>query len=37
VAARHGERRIVSSLEGGYGLSALARSVSEHVRELVAG
>jgi acetoin utilization deacetylase AcuC-like enzyme len=37
IAARHGRRRIVSSLEGGYGLSALARSVSEHVRELVAG
>jgi len=31
-----GKARIVSSLEGGYALSALARSVTEHVRELVA-
>jgi acetoin utilization deacetylase AcuC-like enzyme len=36
VARRHAEGRIVSSLEGGYGLSALGRSVAEHVRELVA-
>ena len=36
LARRHAEGRIVSSLEGGYGLSALGRSVAEHVRELVA-
>ena len=34
VAARHSQRRIVSTLEGGYALSALGRSVAEHVREL---
>ena len=34
VAARHAGGRIVSSLEGGYSLSALARSAGEHVREL---
>ena len=37
VAHRHAGGRVVSSLEGGYGLSALGRSVAEHVRELVAG
>ena len=36
VARVHAEGRVVSSLEGGYGLSALGRSVAEHVRELVA-
>src|SRR5439155_93626 len=36
VAAKYAEGRIVSSLEGGYALSALGRSVTEHVRELVA-
>jgi len=36
VAATYAEGRIVSSLEGGYALSALGRSVTEHVRELVA-
>ncbi|MET0345296.1 MAG: histone deacetylase family protein [Casimicrobiaceae bacterium] len=36
VARKHAQGRIVSSLEGGYGLSALGRSVTEHVRELVA-
>jgi acetoin utilization deacetylase AcuC-like enzyme len=36
VARKHAQGRIVSSLEGGYGLSALGRSVAEHVRELVA-
>ena len=36
VAKRHSEGRIVSSLEGGYALSALGRSASEHVRELLA-
>ena len=35
VAAKHAKGRIVSSLEGGYSLSALGRSVAEHVRELV--
>ncbi len=34
VAARHAHGRIVSSLEGGYSLSALGRSATEHVREL---
>ena len=34
VAQRHCEGRIVSSLEGGYNLSALARSVTAHVRVL---
>ena len=37
VAARHAQRRIVSSLEGGYSLSALGRSAAEHVRVLVEG
>ena len=36
VAARHAKGRIVSSLEGGYALSALGRSAAEHVRELLA-
>jgi acetoin utilization deacetylase AcuC-like enzyme len=35
VAAKHAKRRIVSSLEGGYALSALGRSAAEHVRVLV--
>ena len=34
VAQRHGQGRIVSCLEGGYALSALARSVAAHVRVL---
>ena len=34
VADRHGQGRIVSVLEGGYNLSALARSVEAHVRVL---
>jgi acetoin utilization deacetylase AcuC-like enzyme len=34
VAERHSEGRIVSCLEGGYNLSALARSVVAHVRVL---
>ncbi len=34
VARRHAGGRIVSCLEGGYNLSALARSVEAHVREL---
>jgi acetoin utilization deacetylase AcuC-like enzyme len=34
VAARHSNGRIVSCLEGGYNLDALARSVEAHVRVL---
>ena len=34
VARRHGQGRIVSCLEGGYSLSALARSVAAHLRVL---
>ena len=34
VAQRHADNRIVSCLEGGYCLSALARSVAAHVRVL---
>jgi acetoin utilization deacetylase AcuC-like enzyme len=34
VARRHAQGRIVSCLEGGYNLSALARSVAAHVRVL---
>ena len=34
VARRHAQGRIVSCLEGGYNLDALARSVEAHVREL---
>ena len=34
VARRHAKGRIVSSLEGGYNLSALARSVEAHIRVL---
>jgi len=34
VAKRHAKGRIVSSLEGGYNLSALGRSVVAHVRAL---
>jgi acetoin utilization deacetylase AcuC-like enzyme len=37
VAERHAQGRIVSSLEGGYALSALGRSAALHIRELVAG
>jgi acetoin utilization deacetylase AcuC-like enzyme len=35
VANRHAGGRIVSTLEGGYALSALGRSASEHIRELI--
>lgn len=35
VAARHAQGRIVSCLEGGYSLSALARSVAAHVKVLI--
>ena len=34
VAARHANGRIVSTLEGGYALSALGRSATAHVRAL---
>jgi acetoin utilization deacetylase AcuC-like enzyme len=34
IAKRHAQGRIVSCLEGGYNLSALARSVEAHVRVL---
>jgi acetoin utilization deacetylase AcuC-like enzyme len=34
VAEQHGGGRIVSTLEGGYELTALARSVAEHIRVL---
>lgn len=34
VAKRHAKGRIVSSLEGGYSLSALGRSVEAHIRVL---
>ena len=34
VADRHAEGRIVSCLEGGYNLGALARSVAAHLRVL---
>jgi acetoin utilization deacetylase AcuC-like enzyme len=34
IATRHALGRIVSSLEGGYNLSALGRSVEAHVRAL---
>ena len=34
IAEQHAEGRIVSTLEGGYALPALARSVVEHVRVL---
>ncbi len=37
VATKHAGRRIVSTLEGGYALSALGRSATEHVRVLVEG
>ena len=34
IADRHADGRIVSMLEGGYALSALGRSVVQHVRVL---
>jgi acetoin utilization deacetylase AcuC-like enzyme len=34
VAKRHAKGRMVSSLEGGYNLNALARSVEAHIRVL---
>jgi len=35
VASEHADDRIVSILEGGYSLPALARSATAHVRELM--
>ncbi len=35
VANKHAHGRIVSSLEGGYALSALGRAATEHLREFV--
>ena len=35
LAGRHADERIVSCLEGGYALSALGRSVSVHIDELI--
>jgi len=35
IAARHAEGRLVSMLEGGYNLAALARSVAVHVKVLM--
>jgi acetoin utilization deacetylase AcuC-like enzyme len=37
LAARHAGARVVSSLEGGYDLAALARSASAHMRALMEG
>ena len=34
VADRHAKGRVVSCLEGGYNLGALARSVEQHVRAM---
>ena len=36
AANRHADSRIVSILEGGYSLKALARSVATHLEELCA-
>jgi acetoin utilization deacetylase AcuC-like enzyme len=36
IAERHCEGRLVSALEGGYDLAALARSVAAHVARLMA-
>jgi len=35
LAVRHADARVVSCLEGGYNLSALGRSVSTHIDELI--
>ena len=35
VAGAHAKGRIISTLEGGYALGALGRSVAEHIRELL--
>ncbi len=36
LADRHAEGRVVSTLEGGYNLSALGRSVAAHIRAMMA-
>jgi acetoin utilization deacetylase AcuC-like enzyme len=36
IAKRHANGRILSSLEGGYNLAALAASVDAHIRALLA-
>ena len=36
IAKRHAQRRILSSLEGGYNLTALAASVDAHIQALLA-
>ena len=36
IARRHAQGRMLSSLEGGYNLTALAASVDAHVRGLLA-
>jgi acetoin utilization deacetylase AcuC-like enzyme len=36
VAHKHAGSRLISTLEGGYALSALGRSVTEHIREILA-
>jgi acetoin utilization deacetylase AcuC-like enzyme len=35
IAARHAQRRILSSLEGGYNVTALAASVDRHIQALI--
>lgn len=35
LATKHARGRVVSTLEGGYALSALGRSVAEHLREMI--
>jgi acetoin utilization deacetylase AcuC-like enzyme len=35
IAERHAQGRVISLLEGGYALSALARSAAAHVRVLI--
>ncbi|MBP9064234.1 MAG: histone deacetylase family protein, partial [Aquabacterium sp.] len=35
LADRHCRGRVISCLEGGYALSALARSAAAHVRSLI--
>ncbi len=37
IAKRHAQGRILSSLEGGYNLTALAASVDRHIQALLAG
>lgn len=37
LAERHADNRIVSTLEGGYALSALGRSVTAHLKALMGG